>query len=233
MPPRAGSHQRCDPRRRPGRNSSSLSFRHSSQRLLLTPASGYRIYTTGALTNVGTYGTCWASSPAAAGNVNAGDLWFHAERVLSLDSSGRANGFSVRCVQHLQAAFLPAQKRQNTFFEKSCPFLLTTGYPLLYICLVFRFGCCRKSAHLSIQNDNSRARRSEALRRLFSRFFRRRTFLPRTIDSLENENPVSSEIPRIYRRVRPAGATLFCANVSIELGEAWRPDLTALRKRPS
>ena len=69
------------------------------------PASGCRERVSGALTYVGTYGTCWASSPAAAGNVNAGDLWFHAERVLSLDSSGRANGFSVRCVQHLQAAF--------------------------------------------------------------------------------------------------------------------------------
>ncbi|MDE5709273.1 MAG: fibrobacter succinogenes major paralogous domain-containing protein [Alistipes sp.] len=78
--------------------------------MLFASASGYRTHTTGALTNVGTYGTCWASSPAAAGNVNAGDLWFHAEKVLSLDSSGRANAFSVRCVQHLQAAFLPATK---------------------------------------------------------------------------------------------------------------------------
>ncbi len=77
------------------------SFRHSFQRLLHTPAAGYRYRETGALTNVGDNSTMWSSSSYAAGNNNAGDLWCHATNVKPLDNSGRAYGFSVRCVQHL------------------------------------------------------------------------------------------------------------------------------------
>ncbi|MDE6374476.1 MAG: fibrobacter succinogenes major paralogous domain-containing protein, partial [Alistipes sp.] len=72
--------------------------------MLTTPASGYRISTTGALTSVGTNGQCWSSSPAA-GSVNAGYLDFNASNVDPFHESRRAYGFSVRCVQHLQAAF--------------------------------------------------------------------------------------------------------------------------------
>ena len=70
------------------------------------PASGYRTYTAGALTNVGSTGVCWASSPFAAGNDNAGDLIFDARRVNPLDNNTRSYGFTVRCVQHLQLLFI-------------------------------------------------------------------------------------------------------------------------------
>ena len=81
-------------------------FRHSFQRLLSLPASGYRNYPTGDLTNVGTNGLYWASAPYASGNANAGRLWFNSGNVNPLGSDPRAQGFTVRCVQHLQAAFI-------------------------------------------------------------------------------------------------------------------------------
>ncbi len=71
-----------------------------------TPAAGYRFRETGALANTGTLGAAWSSSPSAAENTGASDLWCHAAGVKPLDSSGRAHGFPVRCVQHLQTAFI-------------------------------------------------------------------------------------------------------------------------------
>ncbi len=70
------------------------------------PAAGYRFRETGALANTGTLGAAWSSSPSAAENTGASDLWCHAAGVKPLDSSGRAHGFPVRCVQHLQTAFI-------------------------------------------------------------------------------------------------------------------------------
>ncbi|MDE5708020.1 MAG: hypothetical protein K2G66_00310 [Alistipes sp.] len=67
-------------------------------------ASGNRNRETGALNNVGTYGECWSSSPAAAGSGNACYLEFNSDRSYPMNSYYRANGFTVRCVQHLREA---------------------------------------------------------------------------------------------------------------------------------
>ena len=73
----------------------------SFQRLLFTGAAGYRHRESGALTAVGTEGTYASSSSYAAGNINAGILWFGAGNVNPLNNGNRANARSVRCVQHL------------------------------------------------------------------------------------------------------------------------------------
>ena len=79
--------------------------RHSFQRLLRSPASGYRNYTSGALTSVGTEGDFWASSPGSAGNTAASRFLFSVSGVLPLATPFRSFGFPVRCVQYLQAVF--------------------------------------------------------------------------------------------------------------------------------
>ncbi len=81
----------------------SRSFRYSFKGLLHAPASGYRQYATGDLTNVGTQGDFWSSSPGAAGNTNAGGMWFHDSNVNPEGGTERAYAFTVRCVQHLRA----------------------------------------------------------------------------------------------------------------------------------
>jgi len=58
-----------------------------------TPATGFRNCTTGALTNVGTH-------------VGSGELG-------PIYGTKRANGFSVRCVQHLQAAFFEGKVKDE------------------------------------------------------------------------------------------------------------------------
>ena len=68
---------------------------------ILPPAAGNRNRETGALTSVGANGNYWSSSSYAAGNVNAGNLWFNSGNVNPLNNTNRANGLSVRCVQHL------------------------------------------------------------------------------------------------------------------------------------
>ncbi len=78
-----------------------LSAIHSSDCFLQAPAAGYRSNASGALGYVGERGHCWSSSSYAAGNVNAGYLYFNAGNVNPLNNANRANGFSVRCVQHL------------------------------------------------------------------------------------------------------------------------------------
>ena len=54
---------------------------------------------------VGTSGYYWSSSSRLAGDNNAGNLNFNSGNVNPLNWNNRANGFSVRCVQHLPAAF--------------------------------------------------------------------------------------------------------------------------------
>ncbi|WP_195497469.1 hypothetical protein [Alistipes senegalensis] len=62
------------------------------------PASGYRNRTSGALTNVGSNGYSWSSSPTQ-GSTNAGYLNFSASNVNPQNNNYRANGFPVRCVR--------------------------------------------------------------------------------------------------------------------------------------
>ncbi len=89
---------------------------HSSDCFSCPPAAGYRSSASGALTNVGTEGLYWSSSSYAAGNINAGNLNFHSGNVNPLNGNNRANGFSVRCVQHLRGAvFYLLQLRVPTF----------------------------------------------------------------------------------------------------------------------
>ena len=62
------------------------------------------------MTSVGTYGYAWSSSSyAAAGTYanRAGNLNFNATWVNPLDYNNRANGFPVRCVQHLRPFYGP------------------------------------------------------------------------------------------------------------------------------
>ena len=75
-----------------------------SERSFSLAASGYRHRASGALTNVGTEGDSWSSSPNASGSVNAGNLNFNATNVNPLNSNNRANGFPVRCVRAFTAA---------------------------------------------------------------------------------------------------------------------------------
>ncbi|MDE6046142.1 MAG: hypothetical protein K2G10_02440, partial [Alistipes sp.] len=58
-----------------------------------------------ALNNVGTNGYAWSSSPQSSG-ASAGFLLFESGNVNPLHADGRTYAFPVRCVQHLQAAFL-------------------------------------------------------------------------------------------------------------------------------
>ncbi|MDE6374978.1 MAG: fibrobacter succinogenes major paralogous domain-containing protein [Alistipes sp.] len=82
-----------------------LPLRHSFQRLLYSAASGYRERVSGALGGVGTNGYAWSSAPYASGNANAGNLNFNSTAVNPLNNNARANGFTVRCVQHLRGLF--------------------------------------------------------------------------------------------------------------------------------
>ncbi len=79
-----------------------LSAIHPSDCSFLS-AAGYRT-TSGALSSVGANGNYWSSSSYAAGNLNAGNLNFNSTVVNPLNGNNRANGFSVRCVQHLLRA---------------------------------------------------------------------------------------------------------------------------------
>ena len=49
---------------------------------------------------------CWSSSSSFAGGHKASDIWSREESVGALDLSGRAYGFSVRCVQNLRLLFI-------------------------------------------------------------------------------------------------------------------------------
>ena len=69
---------------------------------LFLEAAGYRLSSSGALTNVGTSGYYWSSSSYAAGNRRAGGLYFNSGAVNPLYGNDRANAFSVRCVRNRQ-----------------------------------------------------------------------------------------------------------------------------------
>ena len=62
------------------------------------PASGYRLRTSGALTNVGSGGYSWSSSPTQSSAL-AGYLGFSAAGVYPQGNDSRAYGFPVRCVR--------------------------------------------------------------------------------------------------------------------------------------
>lgn len=68
-------------------------------------AAGLRHPSSGALTNVGTWGAYYGSSSFAAGNPNASHLAFGSGEVNPLNTANRANALSVRCVQHLHGCF--------------------------------------------------------------------------------------------------------------------------------
>jgi len=68
-------------------------------------AAGLRHPSSGALTNVGTWGAYYGSSSFAAGNPNASHLAFGSGEVNPLNTANRANALSVRCVQHLRLLF--------------------------------------------------------------------------------------------------------------------------------
>ncbi|WP_304952155.1 hypothetical protein [uncultured Alistipes sp.] len=100
----------------------------------LLRATGYRLYSTGALNVVGTEGGSWCSSSYVAGNHNAGDFWFHTGNVNPLNNGNRSNGLPVRCVQHLRAAFppngrklSPNRKTNPAGHEWSAGFAMTWG----------------------------------------------------------------------------------------------------------
>ena len=79
---------------------------HSFQRLPYRPAAGIRNTSSGALTNVGTNGYAWSSSPAASGSVYAGMMNFNSGNVNTLNTdANRGHARAVRCVQHLQRLF--------------------------------------------------------------------------------------------------------------------------------
>ena len=86
---------RSDPRSSPERSIQRLPHHVSA-------AAGYRHRDGGALTGVGAEGDVWCSSTYASGNINAGFLNFNATWVNPLNNTNRANGLSVRCVQHLR-----------------------------------------------------------------------------------------------------------------------------------
>ncbi|MDE6446657.1 MAG: fibrobacter succinogenes major paralogous domain-containing protein [Alistipes sp.] len=54
------------------------------------------------MANVGANGHWWSSSSYESGNINAGSFFCDASRLNPMNNDNRANGFSVRCVQHLR-----------------------------------------------------------------------------------------------------------------------------------
>ena len=82
------------------------------------PATGYRANTTGALLNVGANGHWWSSSSYASGNINAGSFFCDDSRVNPLNNDNRANGFSVRCVQHPNGLFPFFGRPDTNVFDK-------------------------------------------------------------------------------------------------------------------
>jgi len=88
------------------------------------PASGYRDSSTGAFSSVGTLGYYWSASP---GSTSGYRLGFNSSGgVGPADSSSRAYGFAVRCVQELTVQcnnflllpLLPYTQRQKRFKNK-------------------------------------------------------------------------------------------------------------------
>jgi hypothetical protein len=78
-------------------------------------AAGYRNNATGALGNVGTNGEYFSSSPLSASIAQASALWFNSGNVNPLSNPNRANGRSVRCVQHLRSCFFISDCKTDSF----------------------------------------------------------------------------------------------------------------------
>ena len=66
---------------------------------LFLPAAGLRSSNSGELANTSSNGYYWSSSPYYGGYGYAGCLYFGSGGATPLNSSNRANGFSVRCVR--------------------------------------------------------------------------------------------------------------------------------------
>jgi hypothetical protein len=73
--------------------------RHIHFRGCLNPAAGYRNYSSGGLSNVGSGGYCWSSSPDGT---NGYDLGFTSTSVNPSTNANRGYGISARCI----AAFI-------------------------------------------------------------------------------------------------------------------------------
>lgn len=78
------------------------------------------------MANVGTNGYYWSSSSRLAGDNNAGNLNFNSGNVNPLNWNNRANGFSVRCVQHLRGIVSDACAPAN-YPIKNAPLTLNGG----------------------------------------------------------------------------------------------------------
>ena len=63
------------------------------------PTVGYRLYDSGALLDVGSYGYCWSASPDPRDIGSAYGLYFNNGFVNPLYKYYRSNGYSVRCVR--------------------------------------------------------------------------------------------------------------------------------------
>ncbi len=65
----------------------------------MPPASGYRTSYSGDLNVVGESGYAWSSAPLSASSVSGSYLYFNSSNVNPENTSSRAGGFPVRCVQ--------------------------------------------------------------------------------------------------------------------------------------
>jgi uncharacterized protein (TIGR02145 family) len=65
---------------------------------LFLPAAGYRNYSTGVLTDVGTRGHYWSRSASPSAAASAYYLLFYGQTVYPSDAFRRGSGYSVRCV---------------------------------------------------------------------------------------------------------------------------------------
>lgn len=66
---------------------------------LKLPASGYRYNSDGSLNFVGSFGRYWSSSPYGSDGGYSYSLLFQSSLLLPVESSNRARGLAVRCVQ--------------------------------------------------------------------------------------------------------------------------------------
>lgn len=83
------------------------------------PGAGYR-NETGALTNVGTNGYYWSTSPNVGGSSNSGYLKFINDGTLSWTLNGnRAAALSVRCVSELTTGFIIARSADKLLAVRS------------------------------------------------------------------------------------------------------------------
>ncbi|MDE6446242.1 MAG: fibrobacter succinogenes major paralogous domain-containing protein [Alistipes sp.] len=100
------------------------------------PATGYRNRDTGILASVGTHIGFWSSSTDASASAFATYLRYWSGALGPIFGHSRANGFSVRCVQHLQAEFFAPRRsdescncgRRHRICENVENFLINVGF---------------------------------------------------------------------------------------------------------